>query len=100
MPVVPGSEVQPLMENPTEEGVAGVLSVVTDADAREVVAFYRDELKKRGFKLRIAPFETSHGRGARISGHSAAETEGVNLTVTPEEGSTTVLVNYTYASGA
>lgn len=97
LPVFPDSAVQPLIEQQAEDGVSGTLTLVAEADAREVVRFYRDELEARQFKLRISPFETPHGRGARISGHNASETQGLNATVTPGETSTTVLINYKFA---
>lgn len=98
LPVYPGSEAELVYSLDGESETTGALSLVTGDEAGEVVTFYRDRMEAQQFRLRVYPFRTDFGRGARIDGHSEDETRGFHATVTPEEGRTTVLINYTYLS--
>lgn len=98
LPRYPGSESQSIFEAPTEEGFKGTVALTTADGASEVVSFYKEELEGAGFEVEITPYPTNHGRGASLQGHSASETEGLFLIVSPRgDGGSSVYINYEQA---
>lgn len=98
LPRYPGAEETSVFETPTEEGSKGTVALTTADGASEVMSFYKKELEADGFDLEIIPYPTDHGRGASLQGHSASETEGLFLIVSPrEDGGSSVFINYEQA---
>ena len=98
LPEYPGAEETSVFETPTEQGSKGTVAWTTSDGASEVVSFFKEELEAAGFDVKIIPYPTDHGRGASLQGHSASETEGFFLIISPQEdGGSSVFINYEQA---
>jgi len=96
LPVYSGSEIQPLYQTPTEEGSQGAVSFVVPASAGDVVKFYRDRFEQAGFEVKVLPFRSQVGRGARLEGGDSKI--GFHALIEEENGDTaTAVFNYTQA---
>ena len=95
LPVYPDSRVQPMFETPTQEGgVRGAVSFQIPAEAGEVVAFYRDRFEAARLQVRVHPFRSETGRGARLEGGDA-ETGFHAIVSEEDDGTTSAIFNYT-----
>lgn len=96
LPIYPGSDVSPMFETPTEQGSQGAVSFTIPATARDAISFYRDKLEATGFEVKIIPFRSDLGRGARIEGGDSKT--GFHAIFNEEEGETaSAIFNYTQA---
>lgn len=95
LPVYPDSEVQPLFEAATEpQGIRGAVSFRIPAEAGEAVQFYRDRFEAAHFEVRVSPFRSDAGRGARIEGGDSKT--GFHAIVSQEDdGTCSAVFNYT-----
>lgn len=79
----------------TPDGIAGVVSITTDDDPKEVLAFFKDKLEDAGYEISgESTTSTPQGKFATIAGERSDEGRTVNVGVVQNDEQTQVTVNY------
>jgi hypothetical protein len=79
----------------TAEGVSGIVSMTTDDDPKQVIAFFKQELEDAGYAISgESTTSTPQGKFATIIGEDADEGRTVNVGVVQSEEQTQVTLNY------
>jgi len=79
----------------TPDGIAGVVSITTDDDPKEVLAFFKDKLEDAGYEISgESTTSTPQGKFATIAGERSDKGRTVNVGVVQNDEQTQVTVNY------
>lgn len=97
LPPYPGTEPVLLSENLSGSDLVGMASFTVDTDPKASGKLYKELLTAAGFKVRLFPFDTPGGRTWRLEGDDEADTRGIYLNISPIEGGSNFVLNYSEA---
>ncbi len=100
VPEYPGSQPQGMYSSRGPQGLSAAFTFETADSSEEVMAFYEEQLRNAGFEVTTSSMKKA-GKvtGGLVNGQAEQAKRIVHVTVSDEDGSTRVAVNYSEGEG-
>ena len=100
VPEYPGSQPQGMYSSKSPQGLSAAFTFETSDSPEEVAAFYEEQLKNAGFEVTTSSMKKAGKMsGGLVNGMIEQSKRVVHVTVSDEDGSTRVAVNYSEGEG-
>lgn len=99
VPIIPGGEMEPLFSMSADGVSRGSVQIVTDKDAEEVLAFYREKMEAAGFEIQTSSYSGGGESVDMVNGHTENPVRSMVVNVTTDsDGEVTAAVTFTEES--
>ena len=98
IPVYPGAEPENRSSVKTADSVTGSFKLATGDPVADVIAFYRDELKKAGFEISVNTFSGDGSEGGMVNGTDTTDNRTVMAIIDREDDTTTAGITFSEGS--
>jgi hypothetical protein len=98
VPVYPGAEPENRSSVKTADSVTGSFKLATGDPVADVIAFYRDELKKAGFEISVNTFSGDGSEGGMVNGTDTTDNRTVMAIIDREDDTTTAGITFSEGS--
>jgi len=100
VPEYPGSEPEGMYSTTGPQGLSAAFTFATPDSAEDVMAFYEEKLKSAGFEVTTSSMKKAGKMsGGLVNGALEPAKRIVHVTISDEDGSTRVAVNYSEGEG-
>ncbi len=95
IPVIPGGEVEPLFTMSADGVTRGSVKIVTDQEAKVVLAFYKNEMETAGFKIQTSSYSGDGESVDMLNGQSEDPKRSMIVNITSDsDGKVNAAVTY------